>query len=925
MQKLYVILLLSILLIPTMAGQNTIVQGTVKDSQTGEALIGATILYGEGKGTITNISGTFNISLPPGEYKITASYVGYNPMEKQVTVGSKTVFLNFGLQPKMLEEVQVVADQAISRETPVAFSNVPPAKLESELAGRDIPMILNTTPGVYATEQGGGDGDARITIRGFSQRNVAVMIDGIPMNDMENGWVYWSNWFGLDEITRNIQVQRGLGASKLALPSVGGTLNILTKGIESKREVSVKNEVDSEGKFRTSLAMSSGVTPGGWSLSLAGSYKRGNGWVDQTFSEGWFYFFRLDKRIGKHLITASGFGAPQHHEQRTYELPIASYDVEYAADHGVPVTATGEDGNLLYVPAINDMGRRYNQHWGVIKRDRFNPDAPTEILSERVNVYHKPQFSLRDFWNVSDNFSISNILYLSMGYGGGDSPHYSLKESQWISDPSDPYYGQIDWQSIYDENAKPTQTPFGVSYPINTLYSDSLYYATNYLTRKRNEHIWYGYLSTFQFRPSNTWTFSGGIDLRSYKGKHYETITDLLGADYAIDRSDLRVNYGLNPSAAMKFEGDTVNYNYLGLAHWGGVFGLAEYKKDKFSAFLNLTSALNGYKKVDYFNNDESAWKWTPGYTVKTGANYNLDNHSNIFANIGLLSKTRDFQYFFIGYTTDFRQRIENEIVKSAEIGYSYHSPRLSANLNSYLTFWHNKPTNTVRSEYQLKPGEDGYTGDPQNDLVQVYADIPGMDAIHKGVELDFVYKIRHNLEFQGLLSLGDWKWDKKIDSLQFYNRDTNKPVNKVISFDARGIHVGDAAQTQVGGSLQYEPIKGFYLNARYTYFDRYYSEFTPETTTDENGNVVDSWMIPHYGLLDFHTGYAWTFRGFDKARFQVRFSLLNVMDNYYITDAVNNDPYTTVATPPASFDAKAATVFFGMGRRFITSLKITF
>ena len=140
---------------------------------------------------------------------------------------------------------------AIDRKTPVAFSTIPLKKINEELASQDIPMVLNSTPGVYATQQGGGDGDARITIRGFNQRNVAVMIDGIPVNDMENGWVYWSNWFGLDAVTSNIQVQRGLGASKIAIPSVGGTMNLLTKGIDSRKGGSFKQEVDSYGKLRT--------------------------------------------------------------------------------------------------------------------------------------------------------------------------------------------------------------------------------------------------------------------------------------------------------------------------------------------------------------------------------------------------------------------------------------------------------------------------------------------------------------------------------------------------------------------------------------------------------------------------------------------------------------------------------------------------
>ena len=125
----------------------------------------------------------------------------------------------------------------------------------------------------------------------------------------------------------------------------------------------------------------------------------------------------------------------------------------YAKKIGMDVSATDEKtGELLYVPGINNLGLRYNQHWGVLRRDRYNPGAPEEGLAERVNVYHKPQFSLKDFWNVNDNFSISNIVYLSLGYGGGDGPFSS--SLPYIEDPEDPHYGQINWQRIYDNNAK---------------------------------------------------------------------------------------------------------------------------------------------------------------------------------------------------------------------------------------------------------------------------------------------------------------------------------------------------------------------------------------------------------------------------------------------------------------------------------------
>ena len=54
------------------------------------------------------------------------------------------------------KEIIIVADRAKMRETPVAFSDVPKADMQRKLGSRDLPLILNDTPGVYATAQGGG-------------------------------------------------------------------------------------------------------------------------------------------------------------------------------------------------------------------------------------------------------------------------------------------------------------------------------------------------------------------------------------------------------------------------------------------------------------------------------------------------------------------------------------------------------------------------------------------------------------------------------------------------------------------------------------------------------------------------------------------------------------------------------------------------
>jgi len=899
-----------------LSAQQGSVQGVVKDGSTGETLIGANILAVEGKGTVTDFDGKFMIRLPYGSYNFQVSYVGYETIKQTVEVSGKPVFLEFEMASVVIDEVIVVADVARNRETPVAFSNVLPKKIEEELAGRDIPMILNSTPGVYATQMGGGEGDARITIRGFDQRNVAVLIDGLPVNDMENGWVYWSNWFGLDAVTRTIQVQRGLGASKLALPSVGGTVNIITRGLESGQEINITRELSSEGRLRTSIGFTSGNLKGDWGITMAGSFKRGNGWVDNTYSEAWFYYAKIDKRFSRHIISVSAKGAPQHHDQRSYMRPVATYDLGVARELGIPVDYVNDQGEYPYRPVIYDMGTHYNQHWGYLRRDRFNENAPEQKLAERTNIYHKPQFTLRDFWTPSDKLTVSNILYLSLGTGGGIQPASSMDENDLIDDPGNPHYGLIDWQAVYDANAKPVRTPFGWKYPILPEYSDSLYYSTNFMTNQHNDHIWYGLLSTANFSLKNNLDIAWGIDLRSYRGIHYTTITDLLGGDYAIDKEDTRTDYFLNPRSAMKYAGDTISYHEEGLVRWGGLFFQAEYKLNKLTAFINLTSALNGYKRINYFEDSKSAWKWTPGFTFKSGANFNLSQHMNVFLNLGYLSKVRAFRYFFEGFTTTFTEDTDNEKVQAIELGYNFHSPRFTANANIYYTKWINKPTYPIYSFFYPDPEDPDYR-------IRVYANIPGMDALHKGVEIDFIYKIMQDLDIEGIFSIGDWKWDKYIKGLQFLDYETNEKVDKVIDFDARGIHVGDAAQFQLGGSIRYEPFKRFYLNGRITHFGKYYSEFSPENTTDENGNVIDSWKIPPYEMVDFNTGYRFSFHDFEEVRFNLRLSVLNVLNVKYISDATNNDTYNPL--PFNDFDAKSATVFFGMGRRYMVSFGVSF
>ena len=146
-------------------GQKGKISGTIKDDVTREPLIGATVLIGPGVGAVTDFDGKFSIEADYGEYTLSVSFVGFEAKTRDITLDRKLLILkDFKLGTTTLTEVQIVADVARERETPVAFTNVLPAQIEEELASQDIPMILNSTPGVYATQSSGGDGDALLLV-----------------------------------------------------------------------------------------------------------------------------------------------------------------------------------------------------------------------------------------------------------------------------------------------------------------------------------------------------------------------------------------------------------------------------------------------------------------------------------------------------------------------------------------------------------------------------------------------------------------------------------------------------------------------------------------------------------------------------------------------------------------------------------------
>ncbi len=968
------------LLCSSALAQECVLTGTVVDKNTGEGLPNANVFYGNGQGFTCDFDGKFEQTLPYGRVKFEFSYVGYSSKVIEVNLNKPKINLNVELISIELQEALILADVAIDRKTPVAYSNIEAKQFEEELGSQEVPMILNSTPGVYATQQGGGDGDARITIRGFDQRNVAVLLDGVPVNDMENGAVYWSNWFGLDAIMQTTQVQRGLGVSKLAIPAIGGTINIITKGIEQKKNTRIKQEVGNNGFLRTTVGHTSGRLKGNWGFTVAGSYKQGDGWVYGNWTEGYFYYGKFQKAFNKHVFTLSGFGAPQSHGQRSFREGVHIYDQDFAADLGVNTSG------------FEEFGLNYNIHATELERYELDAEgnkinAETETFNERKNYYHKPQFSFKHSWNPSEKFNLSNVAYLSIGNGGGTRLDSQI-DSILIN-------GQPFVQAVYDAHTGLSWDPgpFGLQDPaiIPEISQTERNAYRNFIKSSINNHFWYGLLSTANWNVNEEVNISGGIDLRSYRGEHYREVYDLLGADYTFNKE----GDNQNRNSGVFRVGDKIDYHNDAFVEWGGLFGQVEIDKDLWSGFFSASYAMTRYKRIDYFlprgiqvgdefltpsyvwNDDfsltvpqavdtmsmdgtvysvdsdglefqETDWFYRGGFTIKTGFNYKLNEKQNVFVNLGYLDRAPRFANVF-----DFGNRlfldIQNEKIQAIELGYSYHTRKFKTNFNSYFTTWKNRPVNRGVS-----------IPDPEDPLELISANINDMAARHMGVELESSYAVNSKLTVESIISIGDWIWNSKDTVFFFYDNgapviitenitvlDENgdplldgegNPITEEVSYqesrnyDAEGVHVGDAAQTQLGLMLRYQFRKGTYAKFRYTYFDRHFANFDPLTLNGENAGR-DSWQAPSYGLLDAHFGYE--VKTGASSFLNLRLSVFNVLNTVFISDASNNfsqsrfNDYAITDelgnTQAQGFDAGSAGVFFGQGTRFNVSATLNF
>ena len=218
----------------SLAAQDRTITGFIEDASSSVRLAGVAINTPSGTyGTVSSSDGSFFLKVKSGTSTIVLSFPGFESLDVDISGRDNVGVLKMQPDNLLLKDALVIGQIALPRKTPIAVSSVSASILNENIGNQELVEILKHTPGVHANRQGGGWADSEIYMRGFDNSNIAVMVNGIPVNDPENGIVYWSNWASLSDAASVIQSQRGVGSGKVASPSVGGTINIITKGIET--------------------------------------------------------------------------------------------------------------------------------------------------------------------------------------------------------------------------------------------------------------------------------------------------------------------------------------------------------------------------------------------------------------------------------------------------------------------------------------------------------------------------------------------------------------------------------------------------------------------------------------------------------------------------------------------------------------------
>ncbi len=568
MKTLRLVLAHLLLLGVMLQAANQKITGTIID-ETGTAIAGVAIsVDGGGVIALSDDRGAFSLDLDlSGERRLTFKHIAFKTFMVAVNDFAP---LRVRLEPALFQGqgVTVTADRAELGKSPVAFTDFTNREIERDYTIGEFPLLLETTPNVYAyADAGGGLGYSYLKIRGFDDKRVSVYINGIPLNDPEDQATYFVDLPDFASSVKDIQVQRGIGSSLYGDASFGGTVNIVSAGIEQPRQVALEtgyggfwSDGDRIGDMqKQSFEYRSGLIDGRWNFSGRYSRQLSDGYRKNSWYNGWAYHLSLARLDPRMSTTINVYGGPM-------QMHLAYYGVsrdQIRADRRFnPLTYENETDN-------------FNQpHYELHNTIRLSEQATLtntlfHIHGRGFYEQYRDNRSFFDYGIPPTRIDDNNGDSVGVITGGDLVRQQHVRKNQWGWNPrleiarpkgsltvggqfyyfASEHWGQVVWAE-------------GVS---NSISPQHRYY--EYTGRK-----WFGALyATQSYSATERLNFSGSLQLRyqhydfdqirmgAYSGYDYNLnwlfLSPRFGANYRIsDRINLLAGYSLSSRVPADWE-----------------------------------------------------------------------------------------------------------------------------------------------------------------------------------------------------------------------------------------------------------------------------------------------------------------------------------------------------------------------------------
>jgi len=843
------------------------------------------VLMPEGTETYTDENGEFSFeNVPYGDYTIRTFANTYLSTDKPVKVNDDQIDLGEIPMEKDLSKDVANNDAIVPVVTLSDDDSQPNGTGDNNVAG-----VLTASRDVFVSNSSFTFGQMRFRFRGYTGGEFQVYINGIPMNELENGRVYWNNWGGLNDMFRFSDNSYGLEPTTFSFGEIGGANNIDVAAARQRKQLRVSYSVSNRSYTHRAMATyTTGMLKNGWAFSVSGSWRGApEGYFPGTFYDSWAYFFSASKKLGKkHLLSFTTFGVPM---RRGKTLPAVREAMDLA-------------GSIYYNPTWG------YQQGKVRNANTFEGFQPVFILSHEWNISDKSS------WNTSASFQFgtSGDTRLNWYNAPDPRPDYYRYLPSYITDStlqdevrqlyaSNPNLLQVDWDHMYQVNYGNQDTINNVNgIPGNTVTG----LRSLYVIESRKEDLKEFSLNSFYNNAlSDRVTITAGVQYQMQVTRFYKTIEDLLGGDFFVDLNqfaefDFSANDTVNqnnldePNRLIRV-GDEYGYNYEMHQHRGSAWlqGRFSFKKvDFFAAAKVDINAFwrNGLYRNGLFPNNSKGASETLVFVspfVKAGVTYKLNGRNYFFVNGGFGLRAPSYNDVFLSAQTRNSALTDpsQQTVITAEGGYLLNSPRIKARAVGYIT-------------YQL----DGirtmtfYHDDYQN---FVNLTMENIDVRSYGGEFALEGNIYKGFGMNGVVAIGRSQYiDRPLATVTLNNTTELLSQDQVVYFKNFNVSNGPQWSNTIG--IFYNSPKFWFVRMNFNYFDWMWVDANPlrrtaaaveglDPQSDLYHSIIDQEMLPGVFTMDLFGGYSWqlnkTFKKIKKNMYlNITASVSNLTNAHY-------------------------------------------